>query len=226
MGFFSDLSGTSKSSFKIGIRKWLFDASGASTLRTLTLGNRNLDLSGANDGDVLKILSSTSIGFGSNDRGGFIRWNEVANSPVASFDDYGNQVYSYAAAQTQALKTSIKIPSTYVAGRPIKINLQFYSNDTSGNVLLQSVATLIRNGVDLISSTTNQRTSTNSAVSLSGGTQNIPQLVTLDISSTTGQINGVNIAANDLILVSLSRGTDSATSDASFLPSTSEVTCQ
>ncbi len=66
---FSDLSGTTKTSFKIGLLKWLIDASAASVLRTLTLGNRNIDFSSGSTGDVLKILSSTSVGWGAGGGG-------------------------------------------------------------------------------------------------------------------------------------------------------------
>ncbi len=91
--------------------------------------------------------------------------------------------------------------------------MSFYSPDSSGDVLLQSVATLIRVGTDLISSTTNQRTSTNAAVTLSGGTVSIPQALSLDLSDASGQINGVAVSPGDLIIVQFVRGTDTATSD-------------
>jgi len=62
-----------------------------------------------------------------------------------------------------------------------------------------------------MSSTTNQRTSTNSAITLSAGTNNIPQNVTFDLSSSIGQINSVNISSGDTILINLKRGTDTST---------------
>jgi len=67
---FNDSSGTSKTSFYIGIKKWLIDSAAASVLRTLTLGNRNIDFSSGSTGDVLKILSSTSVGWGAGGGGG------------------------------------------------------------------------------------------------------------------------------------------------------------
>ena len=78
---------------------------------------------------------------------------------------------------------------------------------------MQTVATLIRKGTDAVTSTTNQRTCTNSAVTLSAGTVNVPQELALDLTSSTGQINGVAVSPGDLIIVKLTRGTDTATSD-------------
>jgi hypothetical protein len=90
---------------------------------------------------------------------------------------------------------------------------------------MQTVATLIRPGTDAITSTTNQRTSTNSALNLSGGTVNIPQLIAFDLSSSIGQINGVNISSGDLIIVKLTRSAvDTATGQAKALLFASETT--
>jgi hypothetical protein len=75
-----------------------------------------------------------------------------------------------------------------------------------------------------MSSTTNQRTSTNAAVTVSAGTVNEPQALALDLSSSSGQINAVSIAAGDIILVKLTRGTDTATGDASVPVNCAEVT--
>ena len=63
---------------------------------------------------------------------------------------------------------------------------------------MQSLSTLVRSGVDAISTTTNQRTSTNAAVA---NIVDTPQIATLDITDSSGQINSVAVSANDLIKV-------------------------
>lgn len=150
------------------------------------------------------------VAVGSGGGGGALNWVEDALSPVPVLQN-NIRSYEFEAALTQYLYAVIKVPANYTAGNQVSLKSVFYSADTSGNALLQTLATLIRTGTDAVSSTTNQRTSTNAAISLSGATQNIPQAVTFDLSSTTGQINSVSITAGDLILIRLTRGTDTAT---------------
>jgi hypothetical protein len=153
---------------------------------------------------------------GSGGGGGSLQWEEDALSPIPSLQN-NIKVYSFEAAMTQYLYAFIKVPSSYTPGNQVTLKLTFYSPGTSGNALIQTLSTLIRTGTDAVTSTTNQRTSTNSAVTLSGATQDIPQAVTFDLSSTTGQINSVSLAAGDLVLVRLTRGTDTAT-DPVYVP--------
>lgn len=154
--------------------------------------------------------------------GGSLIWVEDANAPIATVENK-ILVYQYQSALAQSVYAVVKVPNSYVAGAQIKLRTFWYSNDTSGTALIQSVSTLIRAGVDLITSTTNQRTSTNAAVTMSGATQNIPQAVLLDISSAIGQINAVAIAAGDLIVINLTRGTDTGASDISVPVNCAEV---
>jgi len=167
-------------------------------------------------------ISSPSAGGG----GGSLQWIESANAPISSTDSANNRVFLFESSLGQSLYASIKVPQTYVSGSQIKMYLQFYSADSSGTALMQSISTLIRTGTDTFSNTTNQRTSTNAAVTLSGGTVDIPQQVILDLTSATGQINGVSVSAGNYINVNLTRGTDTATSDISSLVYNAEVTFQ
>lgn len=156
--------------------------------------------------------------------GGITDWIEGDNSPAPTTDTMGNRVYAYSAGLAQVLSASLLVPSTYTAGSPIKLKMPFYQPDSSGTVLFQTVATLIRPGTTAYNSTTNQRTSTNTAVTMSGGVANVPQSVTFDLTSTSGQINGVSLQAGDIIYVNLVRGTDTATSDAQLLAYLYELT--
>lgn len=141
--------------------------------------------------------------------GASLTWVENEGAPTTTVI---NNIlhYVFAAAEGQSLYAMAQVPTTYTAGDQITLKIKFNSADTSGNALMQSVATLIRDS-DVVTTTTNQRTSTNSAVSLSGSTQNKNQTVTLDLTSATGQINSVSVAAGDVIMVRLTRGTDTAT---------------
>lgn len=200
-----------------GVHKFTVDSG------TDTFGDINL-ISGANvtlskSGQNITI-AATSGGSGG---GGSLRWVESTNSPT-SIVEFNNQVYAFQSALAQTLYATVRVPNSYAAGSQVRLRLPFYSPDSSGTALLQTVATLIRTGTDAINSTTNQRTSTNSAVTLGAGTVNKPQAVVFDLSDSSGQINAVAISAGDTIQVALSRGTDTATSDLKALVYDSEVT--
>lgn len=166
---------------------------------------------------------SSYVPLGGGGGGGSISWEEGALAPVRG-SEYGLSIYQFEAALSQNLYTAIAIPSSYIAGRPIAMKISVYCDSNSGNILLNAVSTLIRNATDNLASTTNQRTTTNAAISLSAGTVTEPQRVTLDITSSTGTINGVAVAAGDLILVDLRRATDTATGDIKFIIQSTEVT--
>lgn len=160
---------------------------------------------------------------GAGGGGGSLRWVEDANAPIPTVEN-NQQTYFYTAGDSQVLYALVRVPSTYSAGSQIKLKMPFYSPDASGTVLLQTISTLIKPAVTAINSTTNQRTSTNAAVTLGAGTVNIPQSVEFDLTSTIGEINAVAVAAGDLIKVELRRGTDTATSEARALTYGTEVT--
>jgi len=155
--------------------------------------------------------------------GASLQWVEDTGAALAAVD-FNNQVFQYEAGITQQVYALVRVPTSYVAGHQIFLKSSFYSVAVAGNALMRTQTTLIIPGTDLISSTTNQRTSTNSAVALSGATASIPQSVSFDLSSATGQINGVAIAAGHLIKIRLYRDTDTSTSDLNVPVYGSEVT--
>ncbi len=175
---------------------------------------------------ILKYYTGSAIvGIGgAGGGGGSLQWIEDTNSPPATVENT-QQVYTFDAVLAQSLYAAIRVPNGYVTGSQINLRPVWYSADTSGNVLIKTIATLIRAATDAITSTTNQRTSTNSAVTVSAGTVNEPQVPVCDLTSSTGTINSVAVAAGDLILVQLTRdATDTATGVAKVLPYATEVT--
>jgi len=155
--------------------------------------------------------------------GGSITWLENENAPVS--DVLNNlRVFTFGAALGQSLFALVKVPSTFTAGQQITLKAAFYSAGTTGNVYFKTKATLIRAGTDAITSTTNQRTSSQGAVALGAGTVDKPQSITCDLTSTIGQINLVSVSANDLLLIEFFRdSTDTSIDDAQLLPQLSEV---
>lgn len=154
-----------------------------------------------------------------------LNWVEDTDSPTPIVEN-SIQAYSFisASATSQKLYALIRVPSNYVAGNPINLKLTFYSTGNSSTVTLRSLSTLIRTGTDLITSTTNQRTSTNTGVTLTAGSVSIPQAVTLDLTDTTGKVNSVSVSAGDLIKIQLSRATGGSSSDVSIPVDGAEVT--
>lgn len=152
------------------------------------------------------VLAPVTAGGGG---GGSLIWIENENAPTTTII---NNVlhYVFAAGLSQSLYALITLPSAYVAGVQVFLKVKFNSADTSGTALMQTVSTLIRDS-DVVTSTTNQRTSTNSAVTLSGSTQNKNSTVSFDITSSIGEINSVALAAGHQVMVRLTRGTDTAT---------------
>jgi len=165
----------------------------------------------------------TAGDIGGSSGSGALVWVDGATGPTIVFQ-FATKTYGFASGESQTELCLIQVPSGYTAGKQIKMRTKFYSPDSSGTALLQSISTLVRTGTDAISSTTNQRTSTNSAITLSSGTVNKPQAIVHDLTDTSGQINGVAVSAGDLILVTIQRGTDTATSDLQALLDASGVT--
>lgn len=152
-----------------------------------------------------------------------VKWEENANAPITTVQN-NIRTYQFDATLGQSLFALVKVPASYTAGQQINLRAAFYSADTSGTVYFKTTATLIRAGTDAITSTTNQRTSSQGAVTLSGGTANEPQSITCDLTDSSGQINSVAVSANDLLLIEFFRyNSDTATGSAYLLPQLSEV---
>lgn len=179
----------------------------------------------ANANGTIPLFAPRAGGGAGGGGGSALIWEELANAPIKDWQN-NQAVYLFAAGLAQELYTTLKVPDSYTAGNPIKILLLVYSADTSGNVLIRAQSTLIRTGTDEVTSTTNQRTTTNSAITMSGSNDMIPQAVELDISSSSGQVNSVSIAAGDTLIIRLYRDTDTATGDLIFIENSGEPTFQ
>lgn len=176
------------------------------------------------NGQALVYNGSAWVNQAAGGGGGSILWSEQALAPVKT-QLYGGEHYSFEDTLTQYLYTIIKVPSSYVSGNQINLITTFFTPTITGNVLLQSLTTLIRVGTDAMSSTTNQRTSTNAASTVSG-TANVPKSVSLDLTSSIGEINAVAVSPGDYLLVRLTRdvGTDTLADTAYVTTDASEVT--
>lgn len=151
-----------------------------------------------------------------------VQWDELTNAPIPAYEN-NFLVYKFETTLAQELYTTLVVPDWYSAGRQIKLNILAYSPGTSGDILLRSQSTLIRSETDDVASTTNQRTSTNSAISMSSANDNEFQKISLDLTDTAGAVNSVAVSPQDLLKVRLYRDTDTDTSDISFVAKSGRV---
>jgi hypothetical protein len=165
--------------------------------------------------DINGALSSTAMMYGGSGGGGgsALLFEEADNAPIPTISPLGLKTYAFSQGDGQALYAAIKVPQSYLAGTQIFAYIDFYSPDSSGTAFMQAITTLVRQGTDAINFTGNQWASSNTAVTLSGGTVNIPQAVPLDLTDGSGNVNSVPVNPGDLLLVKLYRGSDTGVSD-------------
>lgn len=164
-----------------------------------------------------------SVG-GAGGGGGSIQWVTDLNAPLAKVEN-SQQVFEFSPGAEQSLFTLFRVPAGFTQGTKILMNLLMYSPSTSGDINLKTIATLIRPATDAITSTANQRTSTNAVITTGAGTVDKPQAINCDLTDNDGQINTVDVSAGDLILIQLTRLTSGDTSAevANVLPYSAEV---
>jgi hypothetical protein len=180
-----------------------------------------LYLKGNNGSDfITKVggLSAPAVSGGST-------WQAVAGfGPVGSYE-FDELVWLYTQGSSQAMTVWLRIPTTYSAGRQISLKLAQYSPGTANTYRLQTTSTLVRKGVDAVTSVTNSRTSTNGDVTLT--TANLYQEVIYDLTDAAGKINAVAVSPGDLVKVVLTRVAPSGTEDSNdvrAVPSSTEFT--
>ena len=157
--------------------------------------------------------------------GGAIEWQSLSNGAFANQEGPLGLEYVFSQGLLQELVAYIKIPQSYKAGKPIVLFGSFYTDANSDNYRFQLTATLLKDGVTALSSTTNQNID-----ALQVGcpaTATAPLGLIFNIT-TNGQINSVAIGVDDIIILKLKRtNTVSVTetnSDINFLPQTTEIT--
>jgi len=151
---------------------------------------------------------------------GFV-WKELSGTAPTILEEYSEMSYLFGAGLAQELYASIKVPQSYNAGAAIKVYVSAYSPSSSNTQLLQAQSTLIRPASTAFDSTTNQRTTTNAALTNTVAKQLREHI--LDITHTDGTINSVAVAAGDIIKVKLYRGTDSDTDDVRLVSNGTDV---
>ena len=163
----------------------------------------------------------TPIGSGGGG-GGSLRWNPEPSAAPIEYEENLQQVYLFSQGAAQKLITYLKVPQSYIAGRQIKMYIGVYSPSSSNTVLMNATIKLIRKNQDSVASPGSTRTSTNAAIT--NASANRYREVMIDISDTDGEVDTLDISPGDLLVVELSRDTDTDTADVRFIPNATEVT--
>lgn len=174
---------------------------------------------------ILKYDNGASwLPIGSGGGGGSVVWSAVGAVAPLEDNENGEKIWKYVPNSTDStikLTVFVKVPQSYLSGTQVKMYVGSYSPSSANTQLLKSVATLIRKSVDAVSTTTNQRTSTNAALTNTVADQLREHV--LDLTDSSGLINGVAVTAGDIIKVELGRGSDTDTADLRFLPNSTEL---
>lgn len=149
-------------------------------------------------------------------------WNVESGGPVEDFEN-NLKVYLFEDALTQKIAAVFRVPSFYIAGSQINLRMLGYSATGSLTNKLTATTTLLEPGSSAATSTTNQHTSTNSAVTNTVANQ-IESHV-MDLTDGSGEINSVAVAAGDLLLIEVERdtATDTDTATMRVIADASEV---
>lgn len=133
-----------------------------------------------------------------------LTWIKNNNAPITNLD-LGFQVEEFYDGDDQQLFALVKVPSNYVAGSQIKLaGGKVYTATASGAIRFNITTTLI-NSTSVMTSLTNQYSSTLGTINASATPNTINSLADYDLTNASGQINGVAVAAGDLLALQLYR---------------------
>lgn len=159
------------------------------------------------ENDVEKKVGSggtASINFRIGDSGGPLESN--ANKiPVLLFD----------AESLHEIIGVFKVPEAYLPGTQIKLVGGAYAcSAVSGNVLFRAITTLLEHGSTILGTHANQHTSTNAEQTVPGTTNQMQEISDIDLTDSSGQINGQAVAPGDHLYVLLYRDNTNESSPA------------
>jgi len=122
---------------------------------------------------------------------------------------YGIKCLEFETGADQHIMFSYQVPAGYIAGNQIKVFAKFFCEaDDSDDVLLESETSLRSDGDILSVPSANVHASTGAAIEQD--VVNEMEILELDLTDASGEINSVAVVPGDLLVVAITRGTDTA----------------
>ncbi len=148
------------------------------------------------------VLSSSGAGGG----GASFRWYEPSSGGMQrEVLASGVELFVATNLETSTVFAQVEVPDSYVPGTQIFAkNGKVFSATTTGDFLIRSVARIFKANIDGTSTPTGH-TSTNSAQTIDGTTNEIVEVSDLQLTDASGQINSVAVQPGDMLLVQLQR---------------------
>lgn len=199
-----------------------------SALTTYAATANNAQLCFATDSKVMyQVIDSALVPLGAGGGGTTLNWNNSNNSPSIEYVD-GFKLGAFDNISNQELYATISVPASYRTGKPIKLRYgQFYSVSITGNVLFKTVTALIKD-TTVIGIYANTKTSSNAQVAVASVAYTIKNIGDIDLTDSSGLINGVSVSPGDKLRIKLYRDntneTSGSTADAKLLIESFEPT--
>lgn len=141
--------------------------------------------------------------------GGSFQWQLGDIAPIEEFDNKLD-VLSFSQSTAAEIHAMAVVPVKYRVGDQIQlIGSKVYTSASSGNILMKTQTTLLQNG-DIVTSLTNQHTSTNTELTVSAANTLI-QTGNIDLTDSSGQINSVAVQPGDVLIIRFYRDFGSET---------------
>lgn len=150
-----------------------------------------------------KLLSELAEGGGGSGSSFTLNLSEGNIAPTTEYVSGVKLYYFSYDDDSQYLNISVYVPKGFVSSQ-LKLRMAIYCFDSNNDdVRFKTTSTLHREGL-LINNTTNQHTSTNSAIAVQA-TQGARLSVELDLTDGDGEINSLSVAEYDMLQVKLER---------------------
>jgi hypothetical protein len=167
------------------------------------------------------------LGSGGGGGGSAINWIQFpGGAPIASIDAQGDEVYLYEVglADAQKLRTTVKVPNSYITGTQAFLKFLAYSPSAANNWQFTSAVYLVEKTSGLVTSPVDTHVITSG--DFTNAASNRLREVTFELTNASGEVGATAIEAGDLLQIELYRGVPGGTDDTNavrFYPSTTEL---
>jgi len=163
---------------------------------------------------MYQVIDGELAPIGGGGGGVSLNWYKPTIGPVTEFiEGFKFESFDYQNPD-QELYCLLSVPTSYRAGKPIKLKKgKFFCDFTGAEVFLRSVSTLI-NSSYVLGAAGNTHNSTNTSQLLNTTQNGLNNLQDLDLTDSLGKINGVSVEPGDKILIKLFRNSSAEGSSA------------